>query len=97
MNTVAPAIQPTDEPVDPSTDEGLGLRRIAKSRRLTGEDAAKFAAQVVLAYSTKSIRTISRETGRSYGAIHRVLKNSGITMRSRGFKHEAPASAADTS
>jgi hypothetical protein len=31
-----------------------------------------------------SIRTLVADTGRSYGAIHSMLRESGATMRSRG-------------
>lgn len=31
-----------------------------------------------------SIRTLVASTGRSYGAIHSMLRESGVTMRSRG-------------
>ncbi|BBX61067.1 transcriptional regulator [Mycobacterium saskatchewanense] len=31
-----------------------------------------------------SIRTLAATTGRSYGAIHSMLVESGTTMRSRG-------------
>lgn len=31
-----------------------------------------------------SIRTLVASTGRSYGAIHAALRESGTTMRSRG-------------
>lgn len=31
-----------------------------------------------------SIRTLVARTGRSYGAIHAMLRDAGATMRSRG-------------
>lgn len=31
-----------------------------------------------------SIRTLAASTGRSYGSIHGMLRESGTTMRSRG-------------
>lgn len=31
-----------------------------------------------------SIRTLVADTGRSYGSIHSLLRESGTTMRSRG-------------
>jgi autotransporter adhesin len=31
-----------------------------------------------------SIRTLVASTGRSYGAVHSMLRESGATMRSRG-------------
>ena len=81
---------------DPSSTS-LGLRRIPKGRRLKGEKAIRFATDVIKAYETKSIRRICEETGRSYGAIHRLLTNGGVTMRPRGYQHKASASPADAS
>lgn len=34
--------------------------------------------------SGASIRTLVSSTGRSYGSIHSMLRESGATMRSRG-------------
>ncbi|HNM86107.1 MAG TPA: helix-turn-helix domain-containing protein [Mycobacterium sp.] len=31
-----------------------------------------------------SIRTLVSSTGRSYGSVHSMLRESGVTMRSRG-------------
>ncbi|CAM5503204.1 MULTISPECIES: helix-turn-helix domain-containing protein [Streptomyces] len=76
--------EPTDRAPVPSASGRLGLRQIPKGRRLTGQDAITFATYVIKAYRTKSIRSISAETGRSYGAIHRILTISGVTMRPRG-------------
>jgi hypothetical protein len=84
--------RPTQRPVDPPTSS-LGLRRIEKGRHLKGEEAAQFAADVVRAYTVASIRRICDETGRSYGAIHRLLSTSGVAMRSRGYQRPASAAA----
>jgi len=41
-----------------------------------------------------SIRTLVATTGRSYGSIHAMLRESGTTMRSRGGpNHRTRASA----
>ncbi|KOT83082.1 hypothetical protein ADK47_08595 [Streptomyces rimosus subsp. rimosus] len=34
--------------------------------------------------SGASIRALAEETGRSYGFVHRVLSESGVTLRGRG-------------
>nr|WP_170306582.1 helix-turn-helix domain-containing protein [Mycolicibacter kumamotonensis] len=31
-----------------------------------------------------SIRTLAASTGRSYGSVHSMLRESGVAMRSRG-------------
>jgi hypothetical protein len=36
------------------------------------------------AYGGASIRTLVASTGRSYGSIHSMLRESGTRMRSRG-------------
>ena len=94
MNAPNSAAQPIERPADPPTGGSLGLQRIKTGRRLTGEEASQFATDVVKAYETASIRRICEETGRSYGAIHRLLSSSGVTMRSRG---PAAATSADVS
>lgn len=40
-----------------------------------------------------SIRTLVASTGRSYGAIHAMLRESGTTMRSRGGPNHRTRSA----
>ncbi|OEV09287.1 helix-turn-helix domain-containing protein [Streptomyces nanshensis] len=53
---------------------------------LTGTQREQFSQKVVTAYCERrySIREISEETGRSYGAIHRLLKDAGVELRGRG-------------
>ena len=56
-----------------------------KGARLVGEDRDQIMSQVTEHYGDgKSIRDIAAKTGRSYGFVHRVLVESGATMRSRG-------------
>lgn len=56
-----------------------------KGTRLVGEDRDRLTSQVTDEYQDgKSIRDIAAATGRSYGFIHRVLVESGASMRSRG-------------
>lgn len=40
-----------------------------------------------------SIRTLAATTGRSYGSIHSMLRESGATMRSRGGPNHRAKSA----
>nr|WP_284287046.1 helix-turn-helix domain-containing protein [Angustibacter aerolatus] len=37
-----------------------------------------------------SIREIAEETGRSYGFVHRVLRESDVTLRGRGGPTRRP-------
>ncbi|WP_241691571.1 helix-turn-helix domain-containing protein [Streptomyces sp. GZWMJZ-114] len=57
---------------------------IKRHQVLRGAEARDFAAAVVTAYKTMSVRAIARKTGRSYGAIHRLLREHDVTMRPRG-------------
>lgn len=58
---------------------------IAKGRRITGADRDKLAGDLKKKYeSGASIRELAAETGRSYGFVHRVLSESGVTLRGRG-------------
>ncbi|WP_051791914.1 helix-turn-helix domain-containing protein [Streptomyces sp. NRRL F-5527] len=75
-----------DRPTPPPQPE-TPLPKIKRRRHLTGEEAATFSKQVVDAYARMSIRAICEETGRSYGAIHRVLHGAGVTFRPRGYQH----------
>ncbi|MEV7157071.1 helix-turn-helix domain-containing protein [Streptomyces misionensis] len=96
MSIATAVSQPPDEQTASSTN-AVGLRRIEKGRRLIGESAKQFTADVIKAYETKSIRSICEETGRSYGAIHRLLTTNGVTMRPKGYRRKTSTSPADAS
>jgi len=56
-----------------------------KGSRITGTDRDKLGSQLVKEYEKGvSIRALAEETGRSYGFIHQVLSESGVTLRGRG-------------
>jgi hypothetical protein len=62
---------------------------VKPGQRLTGDLAERFRAYVVALYGPPepmAIRAICRETGRSYGNIHHILKDAGVTMRGRGYQ-----------
>jgi hypothetical protein len=72
--------------------EGAQLTALSKGRRITGDERGTLSDQVRQQYETgRSIRSIAAETGRSYGFIHRVLLESGTTLRSRGGATRGPA------
>lgn len=64
--------------------------RIRKWSRVTGTDRAALRKKVVCHYmnDSMSIREICIETGRSYGAIHLLLREAGVAMRTRGRPHK---------
>ncbi|MFE2034287.1 helix-turn-helix domain-containing protein [Streptomyces scopuliridis] len=66
--------------------EQLQLPKVPRRKRLVGPELEAFASQVVAKYRRPnvSIRQICAETGRSYGAIHRILVDAGVTLRKHG-------------
>jgi predicted transcriptional regulator len=58
---------------------------LKKGARITGADRSKLAAELKRSYDKgKSIRELADQHGRSYGFVHRVLSESGVTLRGRG-------------
>jgi len=56
-----------------------------KGRRITGSERDRLAADVTKRYEAgASIRELAADIGRSYGFVHRLLLDSGATMRGRG-------------
>ncbi len=50
-------------------------------------DRTRLAAQLRVGYENgQTVRTLAESTGRSYGLIHRLLIESGVTMRPRGVR-----------
>jgi Helix-turn-helix domain len=61
------------------------VETLKKGSRVTGSDRDKLAADLKRQYdSGKSIRFLAESTGRSYGFVHRMLTESGVTLRGRG-------------
>ncbi len=58
---------------------------LKKGPRVTGADRAKLAADLKKRYdSGESIRALAATTGRSYGFVHRILTENGVSLRGRG-------------
>lgn len=58
---------------------------LKKGSRVTGTERDKLTGVLRKKYdSGASIRELAESTGRSYGFIHRVLSESGATLRGRG-------------
>ena len=71
------------------------MAELPKGRRITGGERDKLSADLRRRYENgDSIRTLAAETGRSYGFIHRVLSESGATLRGRGGATRRKASPA---
>ena len=59
--------------------------KLRKGTRVTGPERSKLATNLKSRYDAgESIRSLATSTGRSYGFIHRILTENGVTLRSRG-------------
>jgi hypothetical protein len=72
----------------PATTDQEGVTdvvELAKGKRVTGGDRTSLSDQLKKKYEGgASIRALAEETGRSYGFVHRILSESGATLRGRG-------------
>ena len=67
---------------------------LKKGTRVTGPDRAKLAADLKKRYdSGESIRALAATTGRSYGFVHRILTENGVSLRGRGGATRGKAKA----
>lgn len=58
---------------------------LKKGSRVTGDDRDKLARDLKKRYEAgESIRLLAESSGRSYGFVHRILNESGATLRGRG-------------
>ena len=56
-----------------------------KGTRVTGADRTKLASDLKKRYDGgESIRSLAASTNRSYGFVHRILTESGVSLRGRG-------------
>jgi predicted transcriptional regulator len=61
------------------------MAELKKGSRVTGDDRATLAADLKKRYEKgESIRLLAESSGRSYGFVHRILSESGTTLRGRG-------------
>jgi len=58
---------------------------LRKGTRVVGGERDRLAADLKRKYDGgESIRTLAQSTGRSYGFVHRMLSESGASLRGRG-------------
>lgn len=68
---------------------------LPKGKRLTGTERTDLIRALTTRYvKGTSIRELAAQTGRSYGAVHRMLTESGTPLRGRGGAH-TPRPATD--
>ncbi|MBA2415646.1 MAG: transcriptional regulator [Geodermatophilaceae bacterium] len=64
---------------------GGTVTELAKGVRVTGADRDSLASTLKARYDKgESIRALAQSSGRSYGFVHRLLTESGQTLRGRG-------------
>lgn len=63
----------------------MAVAELKKGSRVTGGDRDSLSEQLRKKYEGgASIRALAEEHGRSYGFVHRILSESGATLRGRG-------------
>ena len=61
------------------------MAELGKGRRVQGGERDKLTNDLKKKYlAGASIRDLAASTGRSYGFIHRLLSEGGVTLRGRG-------------
>ena len=61
------------------------MAELKKGSRITGAERDKLSSDLRKKYeSGQSIRLLAETSGRSYGFVHRILSESGTTLRGRG-------------
>ena len=69
----------------PRRPRGWNVAELKKGSRVTGDERGKLASDLKEKYeSGQSIRLLAESSGRSYGFVHRILTESGATLRGRG-------------
>jgi hypothetical protein len=66
-------------------DGGVDVAELRKGSRVTGGERDRLASDLRRKYDGgESIRALAQSTGRSYGFVHRILSESGASLRGRG-------------
>ena len=63
-----------------------------QTSRVVGDDRISMTRELRREYEKgASIRQLAESTGKSYGFVHRILSESGVTLRGRGGPKRANA------
>ncbi len=61
------------------------MAELKKGSRITGAERERLSGDLRKRYEEgQSIRVLAESSGRSYGFVHRILSESGTTLRGRG-------------
>lgn len=72
------------------------MAQLSKGKRISGDLRSEVSASFVERYrGGESIRSIATESGRSYGFVQGLLKDSGVEFRSRGGARNRAQPTAD--
>jgi predicted transcriptional regulator len=65
---------------------------VKQTGRVMGDERSSLTSRLRTEYEAgASIRELAESTGRSYGFVHRILSESGVTLRGRGGPKRATA------
>jgi hypothetical protein len=86
---------PTRRDYGDHTTGGVVAQALVKGSRITGTQRTELAAELAQRYADgESIRAIAEGTGRSFGFVHGLIKESGVEVRGRGGATRGTAAAA---
>ncbi|MFB7293955.1 helix-turn-helix domain-containing protein [Actinacidiphila glaucinigra] len=75
----------TNEKKKPPPSIGTAMAHKSPARKLTGPERNRIAIELKTKYEAgASIRTLAKESSRSYGNVHHLLETAGATFRPRG-------------
>lgn len=61
------------------------MTEVAKGARISGTERERLTKTLRKSYEKgASLRELAYQSGRSYGFVHRVLTDAGVTLRGRG-------------
>ena len=67
---------------------------LTRGARITGAERQELGARLARRYADgESIRAIAQDTGRSFGFVHGLIKESGVPVRARGGATRGSAAA----
>jgi hypothetical protein len=73
------------------------MEALAKGSRITGTQRTELAAALAQRYADgESLRALADDTGRSFGFVHGLIKESGVQVRGRGGATRGGTAAATT-
>jgi hypothetical protein len=68
------------------------VKTLSRGARITGVARATLAEDLKRKYEKgASIRALAEASGRSYGFVHRILTEAGVTLRGRGGSNRSKA------